>query len=357
MEVQKNTIRGVLEKIIFKNSETGFMVGKVRTEESNVVTIVGNAFELQCGESLEITGKWVLNKNYGRQFGIENIKTMEPATIDGIKNYLGSGLIKGIGPVMAERIVCHFKLDTLKVLDKKPERLKEIDGIGRKRIGLIKQSWEKHRKIRDVLIYLQSIGIGSSYSMKIYNNYGDNSISVIKSNPYRLSEDIFGIGFKTSDKIALKTGIKKDSIFRIKAGIIYILKEAEDAGHCYYPYQELRDMAEGFLETEMAKINNALVELEKENKVIIVRDGEDKVYLAGIYNAENYVSKKIVEILNSPDKENAGNGKKERMSSLIKLLSEEENIALDYIQEKAIKKAVTEKILVITGKYYTEYYY
>ncbi len=349
MEVQKNIIRGVLEKIIFKNSETGFMVGKVRTEESNMVTIVGNAFELQCGENLEITGKWVLNKNYGRQFEIENIKTMEPATIDGIKNYLGSGLIKGIGPVMAERIVCHFKLDTLKVLDKKPERLKEIDGIGRKRIGLIKQSWEKHRKIRDVLIYLQSIGIGSSYSMKIYNNYGDNSISVIKSNPYRLSEDIFGIGFKTSDKIALKTGIKKDSIFRIKAGIIYILKEAEDAGHCYYPYQELRDMAEGFLETEMAKINNALAGLEKENKIIIVRDGEDKVYLTGIYNAENYVSKKIVEILNSPDKENTGNGKKESISSLIKFLSEEENIALDYIQEKAIQKAVTEKILVITG--------
>ncbi|GAI87328.1 unnamed protein product [marine sediment metagenome] len=151
MNNQKSKIRGILEKIIFKNSETGFMVGKVRLEDNNLVTIVGNAFELQCGEKIEVTGKWILNRNYGQQFEIESIKTAEPATAVGIKNYLGSGLIKGIGPVMANRIVSHFKLDTLKILDEEPERLNEIDGIGKKRINLIFKSWKKHKNIRGVL--------------------------------------------------------------------------------------------------------------------------------------------------------------------------------------------------------------
>jgi len=349
MEIQSNKIKGVLEKIIFKNSETGFMVGKVRLEEGSLVTVVGNAFELKCGENLEITGKWVLNKNYGKQFEMENIKTTEPATITGIKNYLGSGLIKGIGPAIAERIVSHFKLETLEVLDKKPERLSVIDGIGKKRIKLILRSWKEHKNIRDVMIFLQSFGISSTYAIKIYNNYGDNSINVIKSNPYKLSEDVFGIGFKTSDKIALKTGIKKDSIFRIKAGIIYILKEAEDTGHCYCPYQELIETAESFLDVEIAKIKNALTELERENKIIIIKDGDDKVYLISIYNAEKYVSKKILEILDSFNGKKLEKAKKEDISSLINKLSGEEKIKLDYTQIRAIEKALTEKMLIITG--------
>ena len=349
MEIQSNKIKGVLEKIIFKNSETGFMVGKVRLEEGSLVTVVGNAFELKCGENLEITGKWVLNKNYGKQFEMENIKTTEPATITGIKNYLGSGLIKGIGPAIAERIVSHFKLETLEVLDKKPERLSVIDGIGKKRIKLILKSWKEHKNIRDVMIFLQSFGISSTYAIKIYNNYGDNSINVIKSNPYKLSEDVFGIGFKTSDKIALKTGIKKDSIFRIKAGIIYILKEAEDTGHCYYPYQELIETAESFLDVEIAKIKNALTELERENKIIIIKDGDDKVYLISIYNAEKYVGKKILEILDSFNGKKLEKAKKEDISSLINELSGEEKIKLDYTQIRAIEKALTEKMLIITG--------
>ncbi len=347
MEIQNSKIKGILEKIVFKNSETGFIVAKVRLEDSSLVTIVGNAFELQCGESLEITGKWVLNKNYGQQFEIESIRTVEPATITGIRNYLGSGLIKGIGPVMAERIVSHFKLETLKILDEEPKRLKEIGGIGRKRINLILESWKKHKDIREVMIFLQSLGISSTYAMKIYNNYGDNSINVIKVNPYRLSEDIFGIGFKTSDKIALRTGIGKDSLFRIKAGITYILEEAENAGHCYYPHQELIEAAESFLGTEMANINSALVELEKENKIIVMKDDEDKVYLTSIYNAEEYVGKKIMEILYNEEK--TGESKKDNLPDLIRELSAEDKITLDQIQMKAIEKAVTEKMLVITG--------
>ncbi len=349
MNNQKSKIRGILEKIIFKNSETGFMVGKVRLEDNNLVTIVGNAFELQCGEKIEVTGKWILNRNYGQQFEIESIKTAEPATAVGIKNYLGSGLIKGIGPVMANRIVSHFKLDTLKILDEEPERLNEIDGIGKKRINLIFKSWKKHKNIREVMIFLQSYGISNTYATKIYNNYGDNSINVIKVNPYRLSEDIFGIGFKTADKIALKTGIEKDSLFRIKAGIIHLLKSAEDDGHCYLPYEEFIEIAEDFLWVELGKITDALSKLEGEGRIIIVKDDISKVYLASIYNAEKYVSEKILAILSHEMEPKIRGSKKDGIYDLINNLAAKERIILDDIQMKAIEKAVTEKILVITG--------
>ncbi|MEA2015346.1 MAG: ATP-dependent RecD-like DNA helicase [Actinomycetota bacterium] len=349
MEASDDRIKGVLEKIIFNSPETGFIVGKVRTEEGNVVTIVGNTFELKCGENLEVKGKWVLNKNYGRQFEIEDIKTEEPATIKGIKSYLGSGLIRGVGPVMAERIVSHFKLETLKIMDRQPDKLKEIEGIGKKKIALIKKSWKEHRDIRDVMIFLQSIGISSNLAMKIYNNYGGSSINIIKSNPYKLSEDIFGVGFRRSDKIALKIGIKKDSIFRIKAGIIHLLNEAENAGHCYYPYQELMSMMENFLETDIGKINDALRELEREKSVTIIRDGEEKVYLAGIYEAEKYVCKKIIKILDSHKRDEVKEDRESDLTGLIKKLSGEMNIKLDYTQAEAVKRALTEKMLVITG--------
>src|SRR4030042_3047093 len=156
MDNQKSKIKGILEKIVFKNSETGFTVGRVRVDDNNLVTIVGNTFELQCGEKLEVTGRWILSKSYGQQFEIESIETSEPTTVIGIENYLGSGLIKGIGPVIANKIVSHFKLETLKILDEDPKRLNEIEGIGKKRINLILKSWEKHKNIREVMIFLQS---------------------------------------------------------------------------------------------------------------------------------------------------------------------------------------------------------
>jgi exodeoxyribonuclease V alpha subunit len=349
MENQKSKIKGILEKIVFKNSETGFTVGRVRLEDNNLVTIVGNTFELQCGEKLEVTGRWILSKNYGQQFEIESIETAEPTTVIGIENYLGSGLIKGIGPVMANKIVSHFNLETLKILDEDPKRLNEIEGIGKKRINLILKSWEKHNNIREVMIFLQSYGISNTYAIKIYNNYGNNSISVIKVNPYRLSEDIFGIGFKTADKIALKTGVEKDSLFRIKAGVIHLLRTAEDEGHCYFPYEGFIEIAEGFLCTELGKITDAMGELEREGKIIIVRDGENKVYLTNIYNAEKYVSKKILSLLNNGKKNRLKEGKKESIYHLINSLTAKEKIILDNIQMKAIEKAVTEKVLVITG--------
>ncbi len=349
MNDQSIKIRGTLERIVFKNAETGYMVGRLRLEDKTLTTIVGNAFELQCGEDLEVTGRWVVNKNYGQQFEIESVKTTVPSTSAGIENYLGSGMIKGIGPVMAKRIVSHFKLDTLRVLDQEPKRLNEIEGIGRKRINLIIKSWKKHKDIRDVMIFLQSYGISSTYAIKIYNQYGNNSINIIKVNPYRLSEDIFGIGFKTADKIALKAGIKRDSSFRIKAGVMHLLKGAEDQGHCYCPYEEFIETACAFLDSELDKVTAALAELESEEKVTIVKDDVAKVYLTAIYNAEKYVSEKIKALLSDESKYRSREGKKENINDLIKELAASQGVVLDSIQMEAVRKAVTEKILIITG--------
>ena len=213
MEKDEKNIRGVLEKIVFKNPDSGYMVGRIRLDDGGLVTVVGKVFELQCGEELEIQGSWIVNKTYGKQFEIKKVKAHTPSTTIGIENYLGSGLIKGIGPVMAKKIVEKFGKETLDILDNDPEALSGIEGIGQKRIKQIIKSWQKHKKIREVMIFLQSYGISSTYAAKIYNTYGENAVSVIKINPYRLAEDIFGIGFKTADDIARKVGIPEDSIF------------------------------------------------------------------------------------------------------------------------------------------------
>ncbi len=349
MKDQEDRISGVLEKIVFKNSETGFIVARLRLDDKDLVTIIGKAIELQVGEKLDVSGKWVVNKDYGQQFEIESIKTSVPVTSDGIENYLGSGLIKGIGPVMAKNIVAHFKLDTLKILDGEPERLNEIEGIGKKRIDLITGSWDRYKNIREVMIFLQSHGVGNASAVKIYNHYGNNAINVLKVNPYRLSEDIFGIGFITADRIALKVGIEKDSIFRTKAGIIHLLQKAEENGHCYYPYQELAEDTGEFLEAEPGQVSRALKELESEGK-IIKKDGDvQKIYLKSIYIAEKQVCEKILKLTSLPG---ITSGKKQRIENIKKQVSGlafQNSIDLDDIQVKAIIGAVTEKMLIITG--------
>lgn len=348
---QNKKLEGILEKIIFKNPQNDYIVGRLRLEKDNrLVTIVGNVPELQSGEKLEVEGKWIFNKKYGEQFEIECIKTLAPTTIKGIEKYLGSGLIKGIGPVMAKRIVSQFKLGTLSILDKEPQRLKEIEGFGDKRVEVILEAWKKHKNIRELVIFLQSYNIGNTYAVKIYNKYEKNSINVIKSNPYRLSEDIFGIGFKTADSMAQKLGIKKDSMFRIKAAVIYLLNEIDENGHCFYPYEQFLDTASNFIEADIKKIISAVEELKKDNKLCIVENGYKKIYLKKVYDSEIYVSEKL-KLINKTKKQDKiyeGDFKKETFS-IIRDLTGENKIELDDIQLEAVSKAVTEKVIVITG--------
>lgn len=350
MEKDEKNIRGVLEKIVFKNPDSGYMVGRIRTGDDELVTVVGKVFELQCGEELEIQGSWIVNKKYGKQFEITKVKAHTPSTTVGIENYLGSGLIKGVGPVMAKKIVEKFGKKTLDVLDDDPEKLSGIEGIGQKRIKQIIKSWQKHKNIREVMIFLQSYGISSNYSAKIYNTYGENTVSVIKINPYRLAEDIFGIGFKIADDIALKVGIPKDSIFRIKAGIIYLLHRAEDNGHCFLPAEEILTVSSDFLGADLSIINNAIGELQEEEKIIIVKDGEgNKIYLSSLYHSEVFVSKKILELSDIDDNKDNLTGRESLYRRLINEMADADGILLDEIQVNAIIMALTERIMIITG--------
>lgn len=350
MENKQVKIQGVLEKIIFKNPDNGYMVGKVRIESNKLITIVGSVFELQCGEELEVEGKWIVNKTYGKQFEISTVKAHIPATMQGIENYLGSGMIKGVGPAMAARIVARFKEKTLEILDDDPQKLSQIEGIGRKRIKQIIQSWHKHRNVRNIMIFLQSYGISNTYAMKIYNTYGENAENVIKVNPYRLAEDIFGIGFKIADDIAIKSGIARDSIFRIKSGIIYLLRRAEDGGHCFLPYDNIIDRALDFLETGQSLIDNAIEDLERDEKIVIVDSGNiKKIYLKSLYISEQYVREKILELINMPNDISGRENREALYNKSICELADANNIELDSIQIEAITKALVEKMIIITG--------
>jgi len=337
-------LKGILERIIFKNSETGYTVAKFKVDNENKAeTVFGIMLEVNPGEHIELIGEFINNPKYGRQFKINNFNIIPPATIEGIEKYLGSGLIKGIGPAMAKRIVSCFKEKTLEILDKDINKLKEINGFGVKRINLIKKEWEKQSKIKDIMIFLQSLEITPAYAKKIYNKYGDNSINIIKENPYRLCDEIFGIGFKIADKIAKNAGISKDSVFRIKSGIIYMLGQLQEAGHCYFPYEMLLEQAKDFLDVEINDIKKTLSIINREKDIIII---DDKVYLFNTYNDEITVANELIKLKKEPliSRLSLIN-----IESKIKEISKITKISIDKDQLEAIKNAITEKILIITG--------
>jgi exodeoxyribonuclease V alpha subunit len=335
---------GVIERIIFKNSENGYVIAKFNPDNgSKTETVFGIIPMANPGEHIEIYGEFVINPKYGRQFKISNSHTIPPATIEGIEKYLGSGLIKGIGPIMAGKIVACFKEKTLDILDKEIDKLSTIDGFGKKRIDLIKKEWSKHSKIKEIMIFLQSLEITPAYAKKIYNKYSENSVNIINENPYRLCDDIFGIGFKIADKIAKNAGIEKESVFRIKSGIIYMLGQLQEAGNCYFPYEPLIEQAKEFLDVEINDIKKTLDILEKEKNIII---SDDKVYLFETYNDEKFVADELIKIKSGllDSVLNFFN-----IEDSIKEISKLSGIMIDEDQLEAVTCAVSEKILVITG--------
>src|SRR5579862_8456812 len=240
---------GVLERVTFCNPETGYTIARVAPDRgtgrgpvsaaTELITVVGPLLGAQVGESLRLRGRWSSHVKYGRQFDVHSYTTVLPATEQGIRRYLGSGLIRGIGPVMAERMVAHFGVDIMHVIDDEPDRLVEVPGLGPKRSARIKDAWAEQKAIKEVMIFLQGCGVSTSLAVKIYKKYGDESIDTVKQQPYKLAADVWGIGFKTADTIAASVGIAKDSPERIKAGLAYTLSEAADDGHCYLPESAL----------------------------------------------------------------------------------------------------------------------
>jgi exodeoxyribonuclease V alpha subunit len=219
-------LSGQIERITFTNEESGFTIAKVKVSgRPDLVTVVGTLMSPMPGEILDMKGEWTRHAKFGEQFKVSEYRIRVPATVYGIRKYLGSGLIKGLGPVMAGRIVDKFGKETLEIIESDIQRLAEVAGIGKKRIGIIAGAWDAQKDIRDVMLFLQGHGVGSGYAAKIFKQYGSRSIAVVKKNPYRLATDIFGVGFVTADRIAAKLGIARDAGIRIEAGILYILNQ------------------------------------------------------------------------------------------------------------------------------------
>ena len=242
-----DTLRGVIERITYHNEENGYTVAKLAPEFAHrasvaaerEIAIIGNMVGVHVGESVELSGRWTVHPEYGKQFAVEQMKQVLPATIAGMEKYLGSGLIRGVGPKTAKRIVAHFGIETLNVIEQTPERLVEVPGVGRHRTEVIQQAWAEQRAIKEVMLFLQSYGVSTSLATKIYKEYGDDAVAVVKSNPYRLARDIYGIGFLTADKIAQAMGLPADAPQRVAAGVAYALNEASEDGHLFLPVDKL----------------------------------------------------------------------------------------------------------------------
>src|SRR5436309_8755148 len=263
-------LEAVLERVTYANEETGYTIARVATDRSgtDLLTVVGSLLGVQPGESVRLVGRWGSHPKYGRQFEVHSFTTVLPATVQGIERYLGSGLIKGIGPRMAARIVAHFGADTLRVIEEEPGRLVEVPGLGPKRTAMIGAAWEEQKAIKEVMVFLQGVGVSTSLAVRIYKKYGDASISMVRNEPYRLAADVWGIGFKTADAIAAAVGIAPDSPERIKAGLAYTLSEAADDGHCYLPAPNLITDAAKILDVPADLIAPCLDELADADGVV-----------------------------------------------------------------------------------------
>lgn len=334
-------LRCIVERITYQNPENGYTIMKVKANEnSSLVTIVGNLLDVPIGSELLCNGTWKVDSRYGRQFSVQSWEEVMPSTLEGIERYLGSGLIRGIGPRYARAIVERFGLETIEVIENDIERLSEIPGIGRGRIEQIRESWEKQREIKNVMLFLQSNGISASFAAKIYSHYGRNSVTVVRNNPYKLADDIWGIGFKTADTIASNLGYEKNDIRRCKSGVIYTLNELTDDGHVYTEKDQLMKAAIKLLGADETAIQNAISEMILAQELMTERDA---IYLPSYYYAEVETAMKLLELIEETER-NQGHS-----TCDIEAISRQTGIQYDDVQIRAIKKAVKSKVMVLTG--------
>jgi exodeoxyribonuclease V alpha subunit len=354
------TLEAVLERITYANQDTGYTVARVATDRSSdLLTVVGPLLGAQPGESLRLQGRWTSHPQYGRQFQVEAYDTVLPATIQGIRRYLGSGLIKGIGPKMAERIVDHFGPATLEVIEQQPARLIEVPGLGPKRTAMITAAWAEQQAIKEVMVFLQGMGVSTSLGVRIYKTYRDEAIEVVRREPYRLAADVWGIGFKTADQLARSLGIPHDSPQRVKAGLQFALSQATEDGHCYLPETELVAKATGLLEVEGELARRCLEELVQEEGVVAeplptavspgVPDGTARaIWLVPFHRAEAALTGGLLRLLDAPG------------DRLIGFQTVDWPVALDWLhqttgmtlapeQAEAVRLALTRRVAVLTG--------
>ena len=335
-------LRCVVERITYQNAENGYSVMKVKVKGyDDLVTLVGNLLEVPAGSVLLCEGEWRVDKRYGQQFQCETWEEVMPATAYGIEKYLGSGLVKGIGPKFAKLIVGHFGTDTIEVIETDIERLYEVPGIGKKRVEKISESWEKQKDIKNVMLFLQGFGVSTAYAAKIYRQYGKESIDKVKENPYRLADDIWGIGFKTADGIARKMGYEMNDERRLRSGLIYTLNQLADEGHCYAEEQQLIATARQLLEADEECIHTAMTHaIETEDLML---DGTG-IYLPPFYYAECGTANRLSTLVHTKE-----------VGSIFTVrfdfakLQRETGIEYDEVQVEAIRQAIASKVMVLTG--------
>ncbi|MBD2512939.1 ATP-dependent RecD-like DNA helicase [Nostoc muscorum FACHB-395] len=349
---QHETITGVVERLTFYSAESGYTVARLtRPRSTELTTIVGSFANIQPGQTLQLTGFWRDHPQFGPQFQVVNYKETKPATLTGIEKYLGSGLIKGVGPVTARRIVAHFGLETLDIIENQIERLIEVQGIAKKRITLIKNAWSTQKAIKEVMVFLQGHGVSTTYAVKIYKQYKDEAIATVTKNPYQLAADIYGIGFLTADKIARNIGIAPDSEFRYRAGIIHCLSEAAEDGHCYLPQSELIESVIKLLTTESHQpTEEAIAQIIKDmaltDELIRERDEEKTLlcYKPTYFHTEQNLAQLIRQRLENPVGTDI-----ERVRDWIERFTASRKIQLSEQQRQAVETAAYSKIMILTG--------
>lgn len=370
-------IRCVVERITYQNPDNGYSVLKCAVKNYNEpVTVVGNLLDANVGSVLLIDGNWKVDAKYGRQFAAENWEETMPATVFGIEKYLGSGLIKGVGPKFANKIVRQFGTDTLEIIETDVQRLLEVQGIGKKRVDKIAKSWERQKEIKNVMLFLQDHGVSTAFAAKIYRQYGNESVEKVRENPFRLADDIWGIGFKTADGIAAKLGIEKEAFIRLRSGIMYTLSELANDGHVYAERNQLIKKAADLLEAEESCIIMTMDQMLHDEelireKVMVAQfqEGDDIpedaaaeiekecIYLPPFYYAEVGVANKLKRLAEEPAadrlwvslmkaRKDSGN---ENLSVDVTKIQKTVNMEYDEIQAEAIRRAATAKVLVLTG--------
>ena len=342
----REVLAGLVERVTYQNAENGFCVIRVKARSHrDLVTVVGHAAAISAGEWITASGEWVNDRTHGQQFKARFLKTSEPTSVEGIEKYLSSGMIRGIGPAYARKLLRAFGEKVFEVIETQADRLREVDGIGPVRAGRIVSAWAEQKAVREIMVFLHSHGVGTARAVRIFKTYGADAIQVMTENPYRLARDIRGIGFKTADAIAMKLGIEKTAMVRVRAGISYALTEAMDEGHCGLPTDELVPLAEKLLEVSQQLIRTALDLELQEGTVVADRVVETPcVFLAGLYRAERTIAERLMRLANGTlpwpwiDPGKALPWAEKRIG-----------LALAESQVAAIRLALMSKVLVITG--------
>ena len=344
-------LRCVVERITYQNDTNGYSVLKCRAKGSpELITVVGSMPEVHVGSVLSLTGEWTVNPKFGRQFSVSGFEETLPATVYGIEKYLGSGLVKGIGPKFASRIVKEFGAETLNVIEENPDDLLRVPGIGKLRVEQIKKSWEEQKEIKNIMLFLQEHDVSTTHATKIYKTYGGDSIRVVKENPYRLADDIWGIGFRTADTIAGKLGVGKETPVRLRSGLLYTLNKLSEEGHCYARRDQLMKTGAELLEVGEDLLSEVLDEmiLHEDVKAEPIADEEGggtdtAVYLPPFWFSETGTARRMKQIFSSPSAISVNlNGLEDRIQRVT-------GMSYDPVQMDAIRSAARSKILILTG--------